>query len=150
MTHIREATYDDVPKLVEVFNEARSVGMPWLPQLHTIADDMAFFTRRVLPNHTVLVHETDGQIDGFIGYSQDWIDHLYLAPKAWRSGIGSNLLARGLHDVSYRQLWVFKMNTRAQAFYIQHGFEPIEETDGSNNEEKCPDIRMEWHAIGSS
>ena len=41
-------------------------------------------------------------------------------------------------------LWVFESNTPAQAFYTRHGLVEREHTDGSGNEEREPDLRMEW------
>jgi GNAT superfamily N-acetyltransferase len=120
--------------------------MPWLPNLHSAAGDLKFFANRVIPNYTVEVAETDGKIAGFVSYADDWVEQLYIDPPYWRNGFGSDLLARALDGVTYRQLWVFEQNSAAQKFYARHGFEVVERTDGSNNEEKCPDLRMEWRA----
>jgi hypothetical protein len=40
--------------------------------------------------------------------------------------------------------WVFRDNARARRFYESHGAEALYETDGSNNEERAPDVRYEW------
>ena len=40
--------------------------------------------------------------------------------------------------------WVFRDNARARRFYEYHGAEALYETDGSNNEERAPDVRYEW------
>ena len=42
------------------------------------------------------------------------------------------------------RLWVFQRNTDAIAFYRTCGFREIERTDGSRNEEREPDVLMEW------
>lgn len=120
--------------------------MPWLPNLHTAEQDVAFFRNRVLPNQTVEVAIRDDKIAGLIAYEKDWVNQLYLDPEHWRAGIGSALLQRALKGVQFRQLWVFEQNHAAQKFYTQHGFKVVERTDGSNNMEKCPDFRMEWRA----
>ena len=44
---------------------------------------------------------------------------LYVLPEAWRTGVGSALLAAA-GDV--RSLWVLEANARARAFYERHGF----------------------------
>lgn len=44
---------------------------------------------------------------------------LYVLPRAWRSGVGSRVLA-ACGDV--RSLWVLEGNARARAFYGRHGF----------------------------
>jgi hypothetical protein len=47
-------------------------------------------------------------------------------------------------------LWVFTSNTPARAFYAGHGFVETERTDGSDNEEHAPDVRMEWRPSGGA
>ena len=42
------------------------------------------------------------------------------------------------------QLWTFQVNVRARAFYRHHGFREVELTDGRANEEREPDVRLEW------
>ena len=45
------------------------------------------------------------------------------------------------------QLWTFASNVGAQRFYERHGFEAVERTDGSDNEEGAPDIRYVWSGV---
>jgi GNAT superfamily N-acetyltransferase len=54
---------------------------------------------------------------------------IYVAPQAWRTGVGYALLATALHDVrqdSWHEvtLWVFSANAGAVAFYNGFGFVP--------------------------
>ena len=41
-------------------------------------------------------------------------------------------------------LWVFETNAGARRFYERHGLVEVERTDGSDNEERAPDVRMAW------
>ena len=41
-------------------------------------------------------------------------------------------------------LWVFESNERARAFYRRHGLVELEHTDGADNRERSPDLRMAW------
>jgi hypothetical protein len=41
-------------------------------------------------------------------------------------------------------LWTFQVNAPAIRFYLRHGFRIIRRTDGAGNEEREPDLRMEW------
>ena len=42
------------------------------------------------------------------------------------------------------ELWTFQVNAPAQRFYERHGFVESFRTDGSENEEREPDIRYAW------
>ena len=42
------------------------------------------------------------------------------------------------------RLYTFQCNEAARHFYEHHGFRAIAYSDGSGNEEKCPDILYEW------
>jgi hypothetical protein len=44
--------------------------------------------------------------------------------------------------VPQAETWV--VNESAHRFYERHGFEPVEHTDGSGNEEREPDVRYVW------
>jgi GNAT superfamily N-acetyltransferase len=102
----------------------------------------------VLSSDTVLVAvDQKGEVLGFIAFSQDWVNQLYIAPGAQRAGIGSRLLQRAKASSGFLQLWTFQANTRARRFYRQHGFVELELTDGERNEEKTPDVRLEWRPL---
>jgi putative acetyltransferase len=42
------------------------------------------------------------------------------------------------------QLWTFQRNIAARRFYEARGFVAVEETDGSHNEEREPDVLYRW------
>lgn len=141
---IRTATVSDAPAIAAISRSARAAAMPWLPVLHSVEGDLTFFTRAVTQYH-VEVAEVDGAVAGFIALDDDWVDHLYIAPAHQGKGLGSALLTRAKARADFLQLWVFQQNIAAQGFYAKHGFAEVERTDGSTNEERCPDLRMTWH-----
>lgn len=118
--------------------------MPWLPVLHTPDEDLRFFSTRVLPLEKVLIAREKTQPIGFISVHQGWLNHLYIAPDHWGKGLGIKLLEAARSELCDLQLWVFQRNARARHFYSRHGFCEREFTDGQSNEEKVPDLRMEW------
>ena len=76
-----------------------------------------------------------------------WVNQLYIAPSHVGQGIGSRLLAHALASVALPvRLYTFQANTRARSFYERHGFKAIALTDGSGNEEHCPDVLYELAA----
>lgn len=140
----REATREDAPLIAQIHREARTVAMPWLPVLHTPAEDLAFFRDQVLPEGVTELGMIAGRIVGLCSRQSEWIEHLYLLPSAWRSGLGSALLQHCKETVPRLQLWTFQRNAMARHFYERHAFEAVEFTDGSRNEENEPDVRYVW------
>ncbi len=141
---ICEASSADLKAIAKIHRAARREAMPWLPELHTPEEDLWFFTTIVLPVEKVLIAREETQVVGFISCNQGWLHHLYIAPDRWGTGLGSRLLQAARSDLSELQLWVFQRNTRARHFYFKHGFCDREFTDGQGNEERMPDLRMEW------
>ena len=117
------------------------MNLPFLPDLHTAEQDLRFFRDTVFVQCEVWVA---GPIEGFIAFRDGWIDHLYIRPDRQRHSIGRALLERAMRTHSALRLWVFQRSTDAISFYRSQGFREIERTDGSRNEEREPDILMEW------
>jgi GNAT superfamily N-acetyltransferase len=144
---IRAAAAGDGPGVAVAFGAARA-AMTYLPQLHTAAEDVVFFSG-VVESADVEVAEVDGRIVGFSAVQRGWFDHLYIEPAHQGQGIGSTLLARAMaaHPDGLL-LWVFEPNAGAQALYGSAGFVELERTDGAANEERVPDIKMYWPGTG--
>jgi GNAT superfamily N-acetyltransferase len=141
---IDAATPADGDALAGIFKAARDDAMPWLPVLHSEAEDRRFFGG-VIDESEVLVARGDSGPVAFLALKGDLVEHLYVTPAAQRTGIGSALLeaARERRPGGLR-LWVFQRNHGARAFYGRHGFAEIRSTDGSNNEELEPDVLLAW------
>lgn len=137
----------DAAAIATVHVTSRAATMPYLPpQTRSLDEVTRWVGERVLPGSRVWVAEDDdGAVVGYAALDGDHLDHLYLLPGARRRGFGTALLdevreAAGAHV----ELWVFQANVDAQAFYRRHGFEVVEDTDGSANMERLPDYRMAW------
>jgi GNAT superfamily N-acetyltransferase len=73
------------------------------------------------------------------------VEQLYLAPGCYRQGIGTALLAIAKHhSPNELLLFCFQRNSRARAFYEANGFTAVRFGDGSDNEEREPDIEYVW------
>jgi GNAT superfamily N-acetyltransferase len=110
---------------------------------HTPQEDRAFFAR-VLAACTVWVAEEDGAIVGFLAVRPGWIEHFYVLHEQQGRGIGRSLIARALKGRRRVRLWTFQRNARSRAFYRRQGFREALFTDGAHNEEKEPDVMLEW------
>lgn len=127
--------------MARLFRAVWRASLPYLPVLHTPAEDLAFFRDHVFAECEVWVA---GEVDGFIASRAGWVDHLYVRPDCQRGGVGTALLKQAMATHPSLRLWAFQRNNVAIRFYRARGFREIERTDGSRNEEREPDILMEW------
>ena len=141
---LRRATSADAQAIAIVHRTAMRVSLRFLPELHTAAADLWFFSERFLPANETWLAEADGQVVGYLGFDADWINHLYVLPDFQGRGLGPALLEKALADGRSRRLWTFQQNARARKFYEDRGFVAVEFGDGSTNEEKTPDVMYEW------
>jgi chorismate mutase/GNAT superfamily N-acetyltransferase len=152
---LRPATGDDAEALAEMFVTAREAAYPAMPRtVHTPQECRRWFREvlglepRTIPMpaaRETWVAESDGDLVGYAVVDPAWLDSLYVRPDLTGSGIGSALLdlVKGLRPDGFA-LWVFETNTRAQAFYRRHGLVVVRRTDGSDNDEREPDLEMAW------
>ncbi|TWG89823.1 L-amino acid N-acyltransferase YncA [Nocardioides sp. J9] len=147
---LRPATAADAGGVADVHWRARAAA-PMPAPVHTQAQVRAWLASRIdgPSGDEVWVAEAAGRVVGYARFTRTWLDDLYVDPDHAGRGVGTALLdlvkARHPHGFG---LWVFAVNTPAQAFYRAHGLVERERTDGSDNEERAPDVRMEW--AGSS
>ncbi len=119
-------------------------AMPWLPELHSTQDDFDFFQNKVIPSTETEIALDNGEPVAFLSLREVWIDHLYILPAFWRRGLGTLLVQRAQQRRDVLNLWAFQRNERARAFYASLGFSEEQFTDGSNNEEREPDVQLVW------
>jgi len=127
--------------VARLFRAVQRAHLPYLPDLHTPEEDLWFFRHRVFVECEVWVA---GAPDGFIAFRDGWVDHLYVGGAHQGRGLGTALLAQAMRAYPLLRLWAFQRNTAAIRFYSARGFREIERTDGSRNEEREPDVLLEW------
>lgn len=140
---LRPAVPQDAAAIGRLHHHTMQVSLPFLPDLHTPDETVAFVAREVLPANEVWVAESEGEVVGYIAFAPGWINHLYVHPEAQGRGLGPQLLAKALADGEARQLWTFQRNGRARRFYEDRGFRTVRFTDGAGNMEKEPDVLYE-------
>jgi GNAT superfamily N-acetyltransferase len=139
---LRAATGADAPRITEVFLAARR-PMTYLPHFHT-DDQGARFIFDLVASAQVRVAVKDRIIIGFAAVRVGWLEHVNVHPAFQSAGVGSQLIgwAKETSPMGLN-LWVFQRNTRAQAFYVSHGWLVVAMSDG-DNEEGQPDVQMRW------
>jgi chorismate mutase/ribosomal protein S18 acetylase RimI-like enzyme len=152
---LRPAAPDDAEALADLYWAARQAAFPAMPRpVHTRGEVATWMrqvvdpTRRTIPMpaaRETWVAERDGRSVGLMVLDRSWLDSLYVHPDLLGRGIGSTLLAlaKSLRPGGF-SLWVFETNEAAQRFYARHGLVAVRRTDGSENEEKAPDLEMAW------
>ncbi|WP_377323217.1 GNAT family N-acetyltransferase [Pimelobacter simplex] len=148
---LRPATPADVPGIAAVQVAARArAAMP--PGLHGPDDIRAYLAERFGAAEN-WVAESGGAVVGYARFTRTWLNDLYVDPAHQGQGVGGALLdlVKARHPGGF-SLWVFEQNLPARAFYAARGLVEREHTDGAENEERAPDLRMEWPAgsVGGS
>jgi chorismate mutase/GNAT superfamily N-acetyltransferase len=141
---LRPATTDDAEEITELYLATRRAAEPAMPpQLHAPESVLAHTTGEIVEKEVWVAHSEE--ILGFATLDRAFLDSLYVGPDHQGFGIGTALLhlAKARRPDGFA-LWVFATNDRARGFYRRHGLVELEHTDGSANEERCPDLRMAW------
>ena len=144
---IRAATTDEAPAVTEVFLAARHAMKDIVPMVYGDDETRVWMRDAVFREDTITIAIMDGRVAAMMATKPGWIDHLYVHPDFHNRGLGTALVQTARHSphaADGLQLWTFQTNTGARRFYARHGFREVELTDGQGNEEKTPDIRLEW------
>jgi GNAT superfamily N-acetyltransferase len=136
---------DEAAEVWWVSRHADGTQLP--PTIRSRAEVRKWFAEVLVPDAQTWIALDDGRIVAVLTLDGDDLDQLYVVPEAAGQGVGSALvdLAKDLRPGGLA-LWTFQSNLRAQEFYRQHGFAEVRRTDGAENEEKVPDVRMVWGA----
>lgn len=147
-TALRAATPADAAKIAQLYLGSRRHFLPYAPLAHSDADVHTWIREHLLPSAQVTLALDGGELLGFIastkGDACQWVDHLYLRPASVGLGIGSALLQPIIASQTRElRLYTFQQNLGARRFYERFGFVAIAFSDGSGNEERCPDVLYE-------
>lgn len=121
MIRVRRATYDDLPRMIEIAQRAVTAAQ-WSPQ---------HYEQVFSPGRLALVIEQDRQVMGFIvgrAVNDEWeIENIAVTGDARRRGLGSHLLGDFLHHIrgsgaTQAFLEVRESNVAARALYEKWAF----------------------------
>ncbi len=143
---IRRATSSDAAAAADLYLRARRAGSAngTIPPLAHDDDDARYWIANVVSPRLVC-WLASGPVVGMLVLETDWIDQLYVDPDLTCAAIGTEPIAVAKRErPDGLRLWTFVSNHAAQRFYARHGFQEIERTDGSRNEEGAPGIQYAW------
>jgi GNAT superfamily N-acetyltransferase len=153
MTDIRRAGPSDLDGIGDVWLSSWRATFDFEPG-HPDEDVRRWLATELVPRHETWV-AVDGadrvgdteRVVGLMALSDTMVEQLYIAPD-W---IGRGLGRRFIELAKTRRpdgldLYCFTVNARARQFYERNGFEAVAFGDGSNNEERQPDVRYAWRA----
>ncbi|MEI7985975.1 MAG: GNAT family N-acetyltransferase [Armatimonadota bacterium] len=139
---IRLATDDDAPFIAEFYYDIRQDSVL---SIHDVGSIEWYITNRLIKRGSSYVYTKNGEIVGWVDVHEGCLDQLYCRRGHTGNGIGVQLLNFAKEkSPTGLQLWTFQVNQGARRFYTREGFVEVELTDGQANEEKQPDVRMEW------
>jgi ribosomal protein S18 acetylase RimI-like enzyme len=142
---IRPADLDDVAAMASVLVRSRRAAVPAMPPPAGPEESAPAHVRLRMDAGDAWAATVDGHVVGFALTQGSWLDMLYVLPEHAGRGVGSALVdVVKHHRPDGFALWVFESNEPARRFYRRHGFVELERTDGTANEEGCPDIRAAW------
>ncbi|GLS85508.1 hypothetical protein GCM10010873_04810 [Cypionkella aquatica] len=138
---ITDATPADAPAIAAILG-AWNRDTAWMPKLHSAAEDLGFAQHLISSRTTRVLRAPD--VLGFLSRMGEQIEALYLAPTARGRGHGAQLLAEAKAACAQLTLYTFQANLPAQRFYAREGFAEIARSDGADNDEHLPDLRLHW------
>lgn len=148
---LRPARMADASAVADVYLASRKRFLPYAPLAHGDEEVRRWIAEDLIPEAEVSVAVIDGAVVGMMALARDeaagWIDHLYLHPSTTGRGIGTRFVAQAKMQLDPPiRLYTFQANDGARRFYERHGFQAIAFGDGSDNEERCPDVLYEWRS----
>ena len=149
-TDLRRAQPEDAEAIADVYLSSFAATYDF-PRAHS-DDDVRRWVAEVLPRtrEVWVATAAHGSIVAMMALTADMVDQLYVAPGWTGQGIGSRLI--GLAKERRPQgldLYTFQVNAGARRFYERHGFAAVAFGDGSENEERQPDVRYAWRPSAS-
>lgn len=142
---IRRAGAEDGIAVARMVLASRRAYLPYLPQVHP-DDDVERWITGLLGRATAWIAEREDFPIGIAVVDAGFLDQLYLSPGETGQGLGLALLNRAKEaSRGGLKLYVFQRNEGARRFYEREGFVVISASDGSENEEREPDLLLQWH-----
>ena len=144
-TVLRRADRLDWDALSSIWLRSFVAALPSVPKKHTDDEVRAWVRDVLIADLETWVASIDDCPVGLLSLGDGEIEQLYVDPPWQGQGVGGVCVGHAKKRSPFGLgLWTFQVNSRARRFYANHGFVETVRTDGSRNEERVPDVRMEW------
>jgi GNAT superfamily N-acetyltransferase len=145
---LRLARTADSERVAELFLASRKVHVAFAPLAHSDGEVELWVRNVLIASGGVTVALVDDTVVGMLAASRQddvsWIDHLYVDPSFVNRGVGSQLLGSALVALPRPvRFYTFQENSASRRFYERRGFVAVRFSNGSSNEERCPDVLYE-------
>ena len=134
---IRKMEEKDIPDVLQIWLETNIRAHNFIEKEYwTGSYEMV---KQILPEAEVYVYEDEknGQIVGFIGMNNQYVEGLFVKESAQSRGIGKQLLDHAKSRKTELRLGVYQKNVRAMRFYLRENFLiQAEEMDEDTNEKE--------------
>lgn len=133
---IRAFEENDLTAIMQIWLDTNMKAHSFIPKEYWA--DHYEMVRSVLPQAEIYVHENDAtkHIDGFIGFSDEHIEGIFVKEDVQSNGIGKQLLEYAKCVKSNMSLCVYQQNTRAIQFYQREQFVIQSENIDENTNQK--------------
>ena len=149
-TVLKRAAPSDSDELSAIWLRSFAVALPSVPTIHT-DDEVRVWVR------DLLIAEVETWVATIPTATSLGCCHSMRmrSSSSTSTRLGGAEVSEGCASVTPRNaapnglgLWTFQVNVRARHLFAGHGFVETVTTDGSRNEERTPDVRMEWRPPG--
>ena len=134
---IRKMEGKDIPDVLQIWLETNIRAHNFIEKEYWTGNYE--MVKQILPEAEVYVYEDEknGQIVGFIGMNNQYVEGLFVKESAQSRGIGKQLLDYAKSRKTELRLGVYQKNVRAMRFYLRENFLiQAEEMDEDTNEKE--------------
>ncbi len=134
---IRKMEEKDIPDVLQIWLETNIRAHNFIEKEYWTGNYE--MVKQILPEAEVYVYEDEknGQIAGFIGINNQYVEGLFVKESAQSRGIGKQLLDHAKSRKTELRLGVYQKNVRAMRFYLRENFLiQAEEMDEDTNEKE--------------
>ena len=141
---IRNFKESDLPLVMQIWLDSNIEAHSFIPAKYWM--DNFEMVKTVLPQAEIYVYENEStkQIDGFIGFNEDYIEGIFVESNRRSMGVGKQLLDYVKKIKTKVSLSVYRKNGRAVSFYQREHF--VIQSESIDPDTKEAELLMRWRS----